>query len=374
MANPDVKESPDESRTNPDKSKHKESDLEFLARMLDGVSRTFALTIPQLPQYLYSPVAIGYLLCRIVDTIEDEPTLSPDEKEHFSRLFCDILSKTESAEKFAEDLAPKLSSATLATERELISLTPRVVSITHSLPDAQFKALERCVHIMSSGMCRFQFSDTSEGLENMREMEYYCYYVAGVVGEMLTSLFADYSDQICSHQNSLQSLAISFGQGLQMTNILKDFWDDQTRSACWFPKDIFERHGCKLSEMGSPASRESFTKGLNELIGIALGHLRLALDYVILIPKHEKGIRRFCLWAIGMAVLSLKKLHASPDFASGAQVKISRRAVKAAIITMNAFSSNDSALKLLFHWASRGLPSQTATPPVIDAENLTTHL
>ena len=353
-----------------DNSKDEESDLAFHTRMLEGVSRTFALTIPQLPETLYLPVANAYLLCRITDTIEDEPTLTAEEKEYYSRFFCDTLSKGSDVDQFANELAPKLSNATLATERELISLTPRVLAVTHALPDAQFKALERCVHLMASGMCQFQFSDTSEGLEDMREMEYYCYYVAGVVGEMLTSLFIDYSPQIRSNANTLKPLAISFGQGLQMTNILKDFWDDQNRSACWFPKDIFERHGCKLSDIESSAAKESFTKGLNELTGIALGHLRLALDYVLLIPKHEKGIRRFCLWAIGMAVLSLRKLHSKPDFASGTKVKISRRAVKSTIFTMNVFSGNDSALNLLFNWASRGLPYKAATPPVIDPDYL----
>jgi len=39
--------------------------------LLQGVSRTFALTIPQLPPKLMRPVANAYLLCRIVDTIED---------------------------------------------------------------------------------------------------------------------------------------------------------------------------------------------------------------------------------------------------------------------------------------------------------------
>ncbi|HTT38021.1 MAG TPA: squalene/phytoene synthase family protein, partial [Burkholderiales bacterium] len=43
-------------------------DDEFQARMLAGVSRTFALTIPQLPQELARVVTNAYLLCRIVDT------------------------------------------------------------------------------------------------------------------------------------------------------------------------------------------------------------------------------------------------------------------------------------------------------------------
>ena len=51
-------------------------DLAYQAAMLQCVSRTFALTIPQLPGALRDVVGNAYLLCRIVDTIEDEPTLS----------------------------------------------------------------------------------------------------------------------------------------------------------------------------------------------------------------------------------------------------------------------------------------------------------
>jgi farnesyl-diphosphate farnesyltransferase len=54
------------------------TDDEFQAVLLEGVSRTFALTIPQLPTDLYTAVANAYLLCRIVDTIEDEISLSPE--------------------------------------------------------------------------------------------------------------------------------------------------------------------------------------------------------------------------------------------------------------------------------------------------------
>jgi farnesyl-diphosphate farnesyltransferase len=46
---------------------------------------------------------------------------------------------------------------------------------------------------------------------------------------------------------------------------------------------------------------------MRELVGVAHAHLRNALDYTLLIPGKETGIRRFCLWAIGLAVLTLRK-------------------------------------------------------------------
>ena len=46
-----------------------------------------------------------------------------------------------------------------------------------------------------------------------------------------------------------------------------------------------------------------FAAGMLELVAIAHGHLRNALEYTLLIPGTETGIRRFCLWAVGLAVL-----------------------------------------------------------------------
>jgi len=46
------------------------SDRQFQERILRGVSRSFALTIPQLPEGVRVVVTNAYLLCRIADTIE----------------------------------------------------------------------------------------------------------------------------------------------------------------------------------------------------------------------------------------------------------------------------------------------------------------
>ena len=58
-------------------------DSEHEQRVLRQVSRSFALTIPQLPPTLRREVTNAYLLCRIVDTIEDEESLSLDQKRFF---------------------------------------------------------------------------------------------------------------------------------------------------------------------------------------------------------------------------------------------------------------------------------------------------
>ena len=66
------------------------SDLAYQAEMLQCVSRTFALTIPQLPGALRDVVGNAYLLCRIADTLDGAP--------------CDLdVERTEAQPRVADD-------------------------------------------------------------------------------------------------------------------------------------------------------------------------------------------------------------------------------------------------------------------------------
>ena len=331
-------------------------DLAYQTGILQGVSRTFALTIPQLPGALRDVVGNAYLLCRIADTIEDEPALSAAQKQAFSERFVEVVAGRDAAEPFARELHPLLSPAMLDSERDLIANTARVVRITHGLHPPQREALERCVRIMSRGMAEFQRNATVEGLDDLSQLDRYCYHVAGVVGEMLTELLCDYSAEIGARRSELLKLSVSFGQGLQMTNILKDVWDDQRRGACWLPKDVFRSAGFELKALSAGHTGPEFAKGLLELVAIARHHLDDALRFTLLIPPREAGVRRFCLWALGMAVLTLRRIHARPAFTEAREVKISRRSVRATVVVTSALARSDRALKLLFEALTRRLP------------------
>ncbi len=343
-------------------------DEQYQEYILQGVSRTFALTIPQLPIALRQVIGNAYLLCRITDTIEDDNALNLEQTREFSEMFSKVVCGHIPAEKFAAALYPLLSDHTIPAEHDLIKNTPSVIRLTHSFNPTQRMALERCVQIMSRGMTDYQETETLEGLKDLSAMNQYCYYVAGVVGEMLTELFCDYSSEINRNKSELMALSVSFGQGLQMTNILKDIWDDRKRGACWLPQDIFEKEGFHLNELQPGQVDIRFQKGLSELLGIAKGHLQDALTYTCMLPPEEKGIRKFCLWALGMAVLTLNKINQHRDFNDGIQVKITRQSVKATILATSLFSSNNWALKQLFSVASRNLPSSNYTEKSLDVK------
>ncbi len=325
-------------------------------QILPHVSRTFALTIPQLPEGLRRAVTCAYLLCRIADTIEDEPALSPPETLSFLQRFSAVLAGQGEAATLAEEIERRLSGRTLATERDLVSNMARVIRVMGRLGEPQRAAIRRCVELMCSGMPRFQFTASHQGLPQSSDLDDYCYYVAGVVGEMLTDLFCDYSPDIAHHRPELAALAASFAQGLQMTNILKDVWEDRSRGACWLPQDVFARHGVDLGQLSSAPHDPRFGAGFRELLGTAHAHLKNALDYTLLIPGSQTGIRRFCLWAIGLAVLTLRKIEHHPQFTAGTQVKIKRSAVAMTRLLTKVAGRSDWMLRRLFALAARGLP------------------
>jgi farnesyl-diphosphate farnesyltransferase len=282
-----------------------QTDLAYQKAILSSVSRTFALTIPLLPPIIEKVVGNTYLLCRIVDTIEDAAELTPEAKKNLSALFLDVVLERAPVESFVEPCLDALKNYSNHDELDLIAHTPTVLRILHTCSSHDQEAVSRCVSMMSEGMSRFHGRQTKAGLKDLSEFEDYCYVVAGVVGELLTSIFRHYSPQFSKNIQGHENLAIAFGQALQMTNILKDSPEDRARGVSWKPAN--------LSQL--------------DLLQIAYQKLSDSLTYILLIPKEELGMRRFCLLAFGLAVLTLDKLAAGDHFEQQEDIKLSRNTV-----------------------------------------------
>lgn len=324
-------------------------------RLLPGVSRTFALTIPQLPESLRPAITNAYLLCRIADTVEDSTEMAPQEKAiHYQRLLAGLDSR-EAAQAFATSL---LDTGLIndPLERELVSETPTVLHVFGELPRKQQAALSDCLHTMCQGMAGFEYLKSPYGLATSRSMRDYCYTVAGCVGEMLTRLFAGTHPQIHAQQQEMLPLSVAFGQGLQMTNILKDVWDDQQRGICWLPQDVFAARGVDLASTPNWQEQSGYHAGIQYLVGVAHHHLKLAQAYTLRIPASEVGIRRFCSWSIGMALSTLRNIAANPGYASGQEVKISRQRLRLIIAANNFSARHDTLLRGVFRLSCHRLP------------------
>ncbi|HXA93484.1 MAG TPA: phytoene/squalene synthase family protein [Steroidobacteraceae bacterium] len=338
------------------------SDTAYQDQILPHVSRTFALTIPQLPATLRTAVTSAYLLCRIADTIEDEPGLPPEETLLYLERFTAVVNGSEAPQPLAQEVAERLTERTLPAERELVRHMERVIRVTVTLSQAEQEAIQRCIRLMCYGMHQFQRTASLRGLATLGDLDSYCYYVAGVVGEMLTELFCAHSANIERQRAGLRERAVSFAQGLQMTNILKDVWEDRSRGACWLPQEVFARHGVDLMQIAPESYRPEFGAAMTELVAVAHAHLRNALEFTLLIPRRERGIRRFCLWAIGLAVLTLRRIAANPRFTSGSEVKVSRQAVAMTQLFTGCALGSNWMLRKLFARAASGLPLASLPP------------
>jgi len=330
-------------------------DLALQDELLAGVSRTFALTIPALPGRLARVVGNAYLLCRITDTIEDAASLDPTGTLDFCERFIAVVERREDAAAFARDFEPHLAQSASAEERRLIRSTPRVLAITATFTPEQQAALADCIAVMGRGMATFQKRTGLAGLEDLAEHARYCYVVAGCVGEMLTRLFIEHLPELAPRREELLRLAVSFGQCLQMTNILKDFWEDRANGVCWLPRDVFLAEGLDLAEAQPGDPR--FASGYRRLLGLARAHGENALAYTLALPRGETGIRNFCLWALYMALLTQGKVLARPGFAGGGEVKIRRRTVRAVVAWSRLAVRSNALVAATFRWLARGLPA-----------------
>jgi len=307
------------SISNPSSFNQLAHDELYQRAILESVSRTFALTIPLLPANLEKVVGNTYLLCRIVDTIEDAVCIDPKTKQVLSTLFVKTVLDSSYSEEFVKESLIALLHHPNHDEKDLIKNIPRILRVLQSCDEKQRHAVAQCVQIMSEGMSYFHVRQNQVGLEDLKEFEKYCYVVAGVVGEMLTTVFALHSAAFAKAISGRESLAIAFGQALQMTNILKDSPEDRLRGVSWKPKGIDQ----------------------TELLVIAHQKLEDSLRYIYCIPKSEPGIRQFCFLAFGLAVLTLKQIARRHQFQESAEVKLTRAQVsRFYIFTKIAVHSN----------------------------------
>jgi len=310
----------------------------FNRLMLAKVSRTFALTIRSLGQPFREPVLVGYLLCRIADTYEDSTKLSAEEKtvalENF-RLF--FLSEGKDL-KYLEKIREICSAFTIDDDEEFISLYPQTVFERYcTFSEEAKKAMINTVCEMVEGMKKTvirQSEATEIGTKSIAELEEYCYFVAGTVGNMLTDLFYEFSpwineklyEQMCEHKGA-------FGEALQLTNIIKDAMGDLKRGVSFIPRDLAQQHGVDLDKLYLSENRKQALEVMNVLIIKAVKSLNRALLYSILIPKQEPRMRIFCVMPILFAIKTLAVAVENTDKlldADGA-VKVNREDVKKTI-------------------------------------------
>ena len=207
--------------------------------LLQKTSRTFALTIPCLPQPTRDEVGIAYLLFRIIDTFEDAVLWSPAKRKQALQEFVGLLERPAAESQTLAESWTREPPLDHAGYQELLARTPYVLEQYQSLrPEAQ-AILRTHVARSAEGMAAFVGRIEPEGklqLDTIEDLRSYCYAVAGIVGEMLTELFLLGRPSLARVAADLRGHAAPFGEGLQLVNILKDARPDAVEGRTFLPR------------------------------------------------------------------------------------------------------------------------------------------
>ena len=263
-----------------------------LDRLLEKTSRTFALSIPLLPEPTRREVGLAYLLFRIADTFEDA-TLWPPERRiaalaEFSTLLeaGDPAAEAASAQRWTAD-PPCAQPGYL----ELLRESPAVLADFRALPAGAAATIREHVAASAQGMARF-VARTRDGelrLADLGDLKAYCYVVAGIVGEMLTDLFLLDRALPAPIAPFLRDRAAPFGEGLQLVNILKDAGSDRSEGRRYLPE------GMDRAEVFALARRD----------------LGLAAEYVLALQRAgaPSGIVGFTALPVELAWATLERVE-----------------------------------------------------------------
>ena len=87
-------------------------------------------------------------------------------------------------------------------------------------------------------------------LQTWKELDLYCYRVAGTVGLMMMRVFG-------SEKEEAEPRAVDLGRGMQLTNILRDVAEDARAGRIYLPAEEREEYGVRRGDLlaGRPSGR-----------------------------------------------------------------------------------------------------------------------
>lgn len=335
------------------------TDLEWCHEAVQGVSRTFALTIDVLEEPMSSYICVGYLLCRIADTVEDARHIPPETQSELLRIYHAVLDPTEPTEAgaFVEAVSEWIPED---GEREadwtVVSQTARVVRTFERQPVLVKQAIRPPVLELVSGMTLFVERYADRGglrLQTREELEEYCYYAAGTVGILITNLIcrggnsesepAERDTIEESTERTLYENAESFGLLLQLVNISKDVYTDfREEDNVYLPAAWLEEEGVPQDSVLAGEHADASATVVRRTANHARTFLDDAQRYLELLPEADGN--RLAAWAIPylLAVSTLRELSDQPEDAlSETGVKISRGEVSAIVTRMLGETDRD---------------------------------
>ncbi|KAF4626599.1 hypothetical protein G7Y89_g11559 [Cudoniella acicularis] len=272
-------------------------------KWLKMTSRSFATVVQELNPDLVVPVVLYYLVLRGLDTIEDDMTISLEEKEPLLRNFETILEK----DGWTYD-----KNGPNEKDRELLVHFDDVIT-EFKLIDPKYRdTIKDITHKMGNGMADYASNaeHNINSVNTIKEYELYCHYVAGLVGDGLTRFFVE-GGFVNPALSNRPELAESMGQFLQKTNIIRDVREDFDDKRRFWPKEIWSKHVDKFDDLFDPKHREAALACSSEMVLNSLRHTEECLFYMAGIK--EQGVFNFVAIPQAMAIATLELVFQNPQ-------------------------------------------------------------
>ena len=287
-------------------------DLAFCDDILVKVSRSFAAVIRQLPSTMLVDILFFYLALRALDTIEDDTTSFPSQQVKIKHLL--NFHKTALG-----DPTWTMDGVGEGDEKRLLQHFDKAHRIYAKLNPQSRRIIADISQRMATGMAEFVGKDLGQGTTDVEQYNRYCHFVAGLVGEGLSRLFAASGLEKPSFASEL-FLSDQMGLFLQKTNIIRDYLEDFVDHRAFWPQTIWKKYS-KTGDLGyftnqnDPEVRKRSLECLNELVTDAL---ELAPDCLAYMSKLQcQEIFRFCAIPQVMAIATLEKCYANADVFTG---------------------------------------------------------
>ncbi|THE62776.1 squalene/phytoene synthase family protein [Salinadaptatus halalkaliphilus] len=308
-----------------------DADLEWCFDAVHGVSRTFSITIDRLEEPMASHICLGYLLCRIADTIEDAGHIPPETQTEllteYDRLLDPDTDRPVSA--FMADVEPWIPEET-NDDWEVVAETPRVLRTFESLEEEPREIMREPVRELVDGMAMFTDRYADEGglrLQTLEELEEYCWYAAGTVGTLITGLVARGASE--DRAQEMRDNARSFALLLQLVNIAKDVESDyHEENNVYLPAEWLAEEDVPIEHVTREENHGAVTNVIQRVTNRAETYLDDAHRYLEVVP--ERHGNRLSAWAIPylLAVGTMRELEERPeDVVQEGDVKVPRAEV-----------------------------------------------
>ena len=251
--------------------------------VLKQTSRTFFIPINFLEPTLRKTVASAYLCMRAIDEIEDHPDMKAETKRKLLTSISESMKTSFDAESYRTLIQPYQNLLPIVTQRlaDWILLCP---------PDVVDK-VKASTADMAEGMAKWVDKDWR--IKTKEDLDAYTYYVAGLVGCMLSDLWKWHDHNIETDREK----AIAFGRGLQAVNILRNQEEDSERGVRFLP-DGWEREDLFLYAKQNLAMGSDYVKDIN-----------------------NRGITLFCKVPLALANSTLKAMKIGREKISRMEVE-----------------------------------------------------